>query len=317
MRSLLLDAPAAENQDAVGHADCGKPVGNQDRHLSFREFGEALEDLKLGARVERGGGFVEDQELGIAHVGSRQRDLLPLPHGEVGAALKAAAEHVRIAIGQVGGHIGGERFLGGGFNPGQAGEFLNAANSNVFFEKHVVLHVVLEDDADLSPQVGRGVFAEVDAVEEDAARGGVIKPGDQFDERRLAGTVFADEGEALGGFQAEGDVLQDRFGGVGVGKRDVLELETLADGSRGREAGDAGFDGGLGIEELKEVADEEGLFGDVGEGGEERFERRAGAEKGAGEKGEVAEGEFAAGGAVEDDSIGAVVAGQGATESRP
>ncbi len=78
MTALLDHAPLVQNQDPVGHADCGKPVGNEDGRAALGEFREALKDFVLGAGVEAGCGLVENQNLGIAHVRAPQGDLLPL-----------------------------------------------------------------------------------------------------------------------------------------------------------------------------------------------------------------------------------------------
>src|ERR1700682_5439687 len=63
--SHRFHAPVAEDYDAVGHAHAREAVGNKDRGLARGELLEALEDLELGARVERGRGLVQDQHLRI------------------------------------------------------------------------------------------------------------------------------------------------------------------------------------------------------------------------------------------------------------
>ena len=62
------------------------------------------------------------------------------------------------------------------------GEVFDFAKANVFFGQQLIAHVVLEDDADLFAQVFNVVFAQVDAVEEDLAGGGIVKPGQQLDQ---------------------------------------------------------------------------------------------------------------------------------------
>jgi hypothetical protein len=61
---------------------------------------EALEDLELGAGVERGGRLVEDQDLRVAHVGAGDGDLLPLAAGQFHAVLEALADHLVVAAGR-------------------------------------------------------------------------------------------------------------------------------------------------------------------------------------------------------------------------
>ena len=42
------------------------------------EFGEALEDIMLGSRIERGCRLVKDQQLRVAQIGTRESHFLPL-----------------------------------------------------------------------------------------------------------------------------------------------------------------------------------------------------------------------------------------------
>ena len=56
-------------------------MGDQYRRLAFAQLLEAAEHLVLGAGVEGGGGLVEDQHLGLAHVGAGDRYLLPFAAG--------------------------------------------------------------------------------------------------------------------------------------------------------------------------------------------------------------------------------------------
>ena len=68
--------------------------------------------------------------------------------------------------------------------------------------------------------------AQVDAVDEDPAAGGVVEAGDELDERRLAGARGADEGHALAGRDVQVDPAQ-RLGGLGgVGEAHTLQLHV-------------------------------------------------------------------------------------------
>ena len=65
--------------------------------LPCAQFLEALEHLELGARIERRRRLVEDQHLRLAHVGARDRDLLPFAAGQVDAVLEALADPLVVA----------------------------------------------------------------------------------------------------------------------------------------------------------------------------------------------------------------------------
>ena len=62
---------------------------------------------------------------------------------------------------------------------------------------HLEAHEVLEDDPDLAVKVGEVVLAEVDAVEQDLALGGIVETGDELDDGGLALAVLADERDAF------------------------------------------------------------------------------------------------------------------------
>ncbi len=77
MAALLPNLAGFQHQNPVGHANCGKPVGNQDGHTIPGQVGEAQKDFVLAPRIESGGGLVQDEQLAIAHIGSSQGDFLP------------------------------------------------------------------------------------------------------------------------------------------------------------------------------------------------------------------------------------------------
>ena len=104
------------------------------------------------------------------------------------------------------------------------------AHADVLPHRHLVAHEVLEDDAHFAMQVLDGVLAQIDAVEQDLAFGGVVEARDQLDHGGLALAVFADQGDALAGLDGEVEVLQHAALGAGIGEGDVAEFEAAADG---------------------------------------------------------------------------------------
>ena len=90
-RALLGDARGIHDDDAVGIAgNHAEIVGNDDeRDVELaRQILHQLENLRLDGDVERGGGLVGDDQLGIA--GKPDRDHHTLPH--------AARELMRVLI---------------------------------------------------------------------------------------------------------------------------------------------------------------------------------------------------------------------------
>src|SRR2546426_10533377 len=64
VRPLVHQLAALEHQDAVRHPHRRKAVRDEHRHPPLGELRESQEYLVLGARVERRGGLVENQDLG-------------------------------------------------------------------------------------------------------------------------------------------------------------------------------------------------------------------------------------------------------------
>ena len=95
------------------------------------EVAEALEHLGLGARVERGGRLVEDEQVGVAHVGAGDGDLLPLAAREVDAAVEALAERLVVAVRQACDDVVGEAALGRALRCAAVVDVLDAADADI------------------------------------------------------------------------------------------------------------------------------------------------------------------------------------------
>src|SRR6202008_1076502 len=67
------------------------------------------------------------------------------------------------------------------------------------------------------------VFAQIDAIEQNAPACCVIKPCEQVHHRRLTGAGPPDNADRRPGRDVERDVVENTFGPVG--KRDVLEAD--------------------------------------------------------------------------------------------
>src|SRR5580658_9541864 len=89
--------------------------GEQNSPAVGFELLDQIPELAAGLRVEAGGGFVEEQEFGIAHQGAAEGEPLLLAAGE--------AAHARVAFF---GELGlGNDFLSGGTLIEEAGEEAN------------------------------------------------------------------------------------------------------------------------------------------------------------------------------------------------
>src|SRR5258707_51411 len=97
MGAVLDDAAALDGDDAVGPAHRGKPVGDNENGAAFTYPAHIVLDDALTLVVERAGGFVEDQNAGISHQGTGNRDALPLPPRK---AAPSFADHRVVTLGK-------------------------------------------------------------------------------------------------------------------------------------------------------------------------------------------------------------------------
>ena len=79
----VLDHPARiEHEDPVGNFGRGQPVGDGDHGASGGKFAQCPGDTHLGGRVHRGGGLVQNQQVGIGNRRPHQGDQLTLADRE-------------------------------------------------------------------------------------------------------------------------------------------------------------------------------------------------------------------------------------------
>ena len=244
------DAPGFEDEDDVGVADGGEPVGDDDGGAAFEGLVEGGLDGGLGGVVQGGGGFVEDDDAGLGEQQPGDGEALAFPAGEAVAALPddgvEAVGQVGDEVGEAGAAQGVEDLLVVGGGAGQA---------QVGAQRLVEEVPVLGDDADGLAQGGGGEVADVGAADADGAGVDVVEAGQELGEGGLAGAGGADDGDDLAGVDAEGDVVDDLdaaagveggdlleggegdVGGGGVGEADGVELDGDGAGGLGRAPG--------------------------------------------------------------------------------
>ena len=216
-RVALFDGSAvAEDDQVVGDArDGGEVVGDHDggEAALFAEALDEREQQQLGGRVERAGGFVEDQQSGPVGDGAREGEALLLAAGElvgeapeeggiggqpgefeqafdgVGVAEAAFADQIADA------HRGGERCRG---VLGQVGDFGAAEAAEL-----------------ASGQVEEGSAAEFDAAGF-ALHAGAEEAEHGEAERGFAGAGFADQREHAPGLEFERGVAENLAAAVGA-----------------------------------------------------------------------------------------------------
>src|SRR5664279_4831882 len=80
--SRFDDSAVVDDDDLVGVAHCGEPVGNRDGGSALGQRVERLLDGALGFGVEGTGGLVQYQHAWVAQQGAGDGDPLLLPTGE-------------------------------------------------------------------------------------------------------------------------------------------------------------------------------------------------------------------------------------------
>ncbi len=227
-----VDDPAAVHErDPVGQLQGGLAVGDEDGGGAASGPGQGGVDLGLGPGVDRGGGVVEDQDLGVGEQGAGERDPLALAAGERQALLAddrvvALGEPVdeRVGAGEAGGGpyllVARVRASVGDVGPYGVGE----------------QQALLEDEADAGAQGGQGQVADVVPADPDRARRRVVEARQERDGGGLAAARRADERERLARAHVQAEAVEEGVA-VAVGEGHVVPDEGRGAGGRFGSAG--------------------------------------------------------------------------------
>src|SRR4051794_36053816 len=83
--------------------------------------------------------------------------------------------------------------FGGGEDRHAVLDVVDIADTDVLAGAELVGRVVLKHHPELLAELLRVVFTDVDAVDQDAAGGGIVEPAEQLDDGRFARAVLANE----------------------------------------------------------------------------------------------------------------------------
>ncbi len=83
MGAALYDDSVLKYHDVIRHAHGRESMRDYESRLTGNQLSETLEEVILGLGIQRSGRLIENYERGIAHEAARQRNLLPLPAGEL------------------------------------------------------------------------------------------------------------------------------------------------------------------------------------------------------------------------------------------
>src|ERR1035437_10209059 len=231
MGAPLHDATALQHVDAVGMKHGGEPVGNQagDGIAAGGDVAYGLADLLFGERVERGSGFIEDQQLRLAQQCAGDRQALLLAARDLDATL--ADHRVQTLAGAPQQPLHGgllqhfEALLVRGIGPHEAQVFADRAREQLR---------VLGDEADALTQAVDSDFVLGDAVIVDVPSLRAIQAHQQFHQLGLPRPGRSHEGDGLAAIDLKRNFAQRRHRGRLVLERDVLEAQLVEELHRHR-----------------------------------------------------------------------------------
>ena len=204
--STFLDPSVSQNQDQAGAANGGEAMSDDECGSPFHEPFQRFQKQGLGLRVERAGGFVQDEDRGILQKRARDGEPLPLATGEGPATL---AQHGFVALRQTDDEIVGIGGASRRFDLG-TGRF-GAAKSDVICDRKRKKERLLQDQPYLCAEAFEPDVPEVASIQEHPAFPRIEKAGDEVDQGALPCAGRPDDGERLAGVSLQGDVAQDRL----------------------------------------------------------------------------------------------------------
>ena len=151
-------------------------MGNGQRGAALNQVVERDLNFALRFRVDRRGGFVENQNARIDQ--QRPGDRNPLPFA-AGKRLATLADKRIVTVGKVQNKIVGAGGTGGGDD--FRSRCIRPAVGDVLGNRAVKQKRVLQHDADVLAILGDGVRTNVDAVDENGPVGDIEKSADQID----------------------------------------------------------------------------------------------------------------------------------------
>ena len=134
VRARTRRSGPVDDQDRVGVADRGQPVGDDERRPVLHDAGQGLLDQPLGLGIEGRGRFVQDEDRRVLEQGPGEGQPLPLADREEGAPL---ADRRVVSLGKLRdevmafGRLGrGDRSVRSGRRPGRRRCWLRTVSLN-------------------------------------------------------------------------------------------------------------------------------------------------------------------------------------------
>ena len=215
----LDDMPLLHHDDLIRVANGGEAVRDDETGAVAHQLHHSVLDMQLGAGINRGGCFIQNQNLRIAEKRSADGKKLALALRKIRAG---GGEHRIIAIGQCGDDLVTVGALCG-FNHLLVGyasvSILEIVSDRVGEENRVLQH----DTDRIAQNIGRNI-TDVHSVNGDTAAVNVIKAHEEIDDSGLTGAGRSHQRDFFPRFDTEVEVINNLLAGD-VAEIDVLKLD--------------------------------------------------------------------------------------------
>ena len=218
MGALLHQAAALQHPDHIGALHRGQAVGDHQCGAAHHGFVQGSLHHFFALRVERAGGFVQQQKRRVLQNSPRNRDALALP------ARQAHAPVTQIGVktlGQFADELLRISRFGGSVHILQTG--VGSAVADVLDHGAREDHGLLRHDGHALAQVVQAHLIDRHAVQHDAARLRVVKAHEQIKQSGFAGPTGAHHRHGLAGVDLTTELVQR----PGIRPRRVMETHRL------------------------------------------------------------------------------------------
>jgi hypothetical protein len=158
-----------------------------------------LKHLVFRPGIHAAGGFIQNDQLGLAQKGPGQGHFLPLALAEFSLVLKLVTQNGLVAPGQLLDKIIGPGLPSGMKNLIIVSRYTDVSQPDIFPGRQAIAGIILENDADLSPD-GNGVkLAQVNAVNGYSAAYRIIETAEELDKGRFSRAILTHQRYHLAG----------------------------------------------------------------------------------------------------------------------
>ena len=235
MGALLNNVAVAHDQNFIRIADGRQPVRNNKTRTAFHQAVHGGLDALLGAGIDAGCCFVQNQNaiVGQNRTGDGQQLLLAL--ADVGRVLVQL--HL-VAAGQRADKVVSVRGLGGGNDLLVGG--IQAAIADVLHDRALEQPGILQYHAEAFSRGAAVKIAHIAAIQRNGTGVHIVKAHQQLDHRGFACAGGADDGHFLAGLDLAAEIVDNGLFRC-VAKSHVVERDLAVDG------GGVGTAGGVGL----------------------------------------------------------------------